>query len=95
MDLSDLDYIEDEFKKYFYVYKYIFDFMIEIVSNMYKILDEYRYQYNEFMIKRLVVEVGIFDDIIIVVIGLKEINDLFINFDEYSVFVEFCIQCNV
>lgn len=43
MDLSDLDYIEDEFKKYFYVYKYIFDFMIEIVSNMYKILDEYRY----------------------------------------------------
>lgn len=47
------------------------------------------------MIKRLVVEVGIFDDIIIVVIGLKEINDLFINFDEYSVFVEVCIQCNV
>lgn len=95
MDLSDLDYIEDEFKKYFYVYKYIFDFMIEIVSNMYKILDEYRYQYNEFMIKRLVVEVGIFDDIIIVVIGLKKINDLFINFDEYSVLVEVCIQCNV
>lgn len=93
MDLSDPDYIEDEFKKYFYVYKHILDLMTETVSNMHKILDEYRHQYNESMIKRLAVEAGSFDDITIVVTGSKETNDLLINPDEYSVPVEVCIQC--
>lgn len=80
MDLSDPDYIEDEFKKYFYVYKHVLDLMTKTVSNMHKILDEYRHQYNESVIKRLAVEAGTFDDITIVV---------------YSVPVEVCIQCNV
>lgn len=95
MDLSDPDYIEDEFKKYFYVYKHILDLMTETVSNMHKTLDEYRHQYNESMIKKLAVEAGTFDDITIVVTGSKETNDLLINPDEYSVPVEVCIQCNV
>lgn len=95
MDLSDPDYIEDEFKKYFYVYKHVLDLMTETVSNMHKILDEYRHQYNESVIKRLAVQAGTLDDITIVVTGSKDTNDLLINPDDYSVPVEVCIQCNV
>lgn len=95
MDLSDPDYLEDEFKKYFYIYKYVLDLMTETVSNMHRILDDYRHQYNESMIKRLAVEAGTIDDITVVVTGSKATNDLLINPDEYNVPLAVCMQCNV
>lgn len=95
MNVSDPDFMEDEFKKYYHVYTYILKLMTQTVSSMHKILDNHRHRYNESIIKKLAVDAASFDDITITVTGSKVTNDLLINPDDYTVPAEVCAQCNV
>lgn len=91
-NVSDPDYLDDQYRKYYYLHLKLFEHMDTTIRDMNNVIDECRKQHNEKMIETIVdkrakqLEEGLQDvDEKIEVVGTQENGTLVISPDEFHV----------